>query len=539
MSPQSYRPLIMGKRGAVASNHPLATQTGLDVLRSGGNAFDAAVAVGFAIGVVEPHMSGLGGDSFYHVYVSATGESKVVNATGASPRSASAEEFRAAGIPTSGPLSVSTPGTVGGLGELHARYGSKHWADLLHPAVIYAREGFGVTHAYRTFAGKERVKLMADPRSHAIFLRGSLDGAPPRITDLIVQKDLAETLQCLAEEGATSFYKGSIARRLIAALRERGALIDEVDLAACAPEMTDAITIRYRDYEIRQTPLNSSGFVMLQQFKIAERFDLARYGEGSAELIHLMVEAKKRAFVDRERYGGDPGYGAAPLDWLLSDAYADEQAASISLERSSELDLRTPESSGDTTYFCVVDEAGNAVSAIQSLNLAFGSGVIAGDTGILMNNRMPYWHLGPGHRNLLVPGRRVRHTMNAPMVFKGGKLWSIFGTPGGDNQVQVNFQVGVAMMDLGYDPQEAVEAPRWSSDQFGQDSNYPHAGSSTLTLEGRFAANTVRGLKERGHVVIRVGDLEGPCSVEVIRITETGMRVAGSDPRRDGWAAAY
>jgi gamma-glutamyltranspeptidase len=186
-----------------------------------------------------------------------------------------------------------------------------------------------------------------------------------------------------------------------------------------------------------------------------------------------------------------------------------------------------------------VDSDGNAVSAIQSLNAAFGSGVIAGDTGILMNNRMAYWHLEEGHANLLKPGKRVRHTMNAPMIFKDGKLWCVYGTPGADNQVQVNFQSAVAMMDLGYDPQQAVEAPRWSSNQPGQDANYPHPGELAVSLEDRFPSSVFSELEARGHRVIRIGELDGPCNQQVIRLLDNGVRMAGSDPRRDGWALAY
>jgi gamma-glutamyltranspeptidase len=252
-----------------------------------------------------------------------------------------------------------------------------------------------------------------------------------------------------------------------------------------------------------------------------------------------MVEAKKRAFVDRERLGGDPRHVDLLLDVILSDDQADRAAAEIDLHRAATPDLPTFSAQGDTTYFCVVDQDGNGVSAIQSLNLAFGSGVLAGDTGILMNNRMAYWHLEPGHPNLLVPGKRVRHTMNAPMILRDGKLWCVFGTPGADNQVQINFQVAVAMLDFGFDPQEAVEAPRWSSNQPGQDSNYPHAGEFALTLEDRFPRDVSADLERRGHRVLRVGDLDGPCNVEAIRVLDNGVRMAGSDPRRDGWALAY
>jgi gamma-glutamyltranspeptidase/glutathione hydrolase len=194
---------------------------------------------------------------------------------------------------------------------------------------------------------------------------------------------------------------------------------------------------------------------------------------------------------------------------------------------------------GDTTYFCVVDGDGNAVSGIQSINSAFGSGVTAGDTGVLMNNRMAYWHLAPGHANRLAPGKRVRHTMNAPMVFRDGRLWGVLGTPGADNQVQVNLQALVAMLDFDADPQTALELPRWTSSQPKHGANWPHDGDGALTIESDFPDEVLRGLERRGHVLKRVGHLEGPCAMQAIRLMPNGVRVAGSDTRRDGWACAY
>lgn len=537
--PRAYRALIMGRRGAVASNHPLASQAGLDILRQGGTAFDAAVAVGLTIGVVEPHMSGIGGDSFYHLHVAGQSSGEVINATGAAPSASDIEAARRDGVASRGPLSASTPGTVAGLAEMHARHGRLPWDALFGAAIEYARFGFGVTHSYRHFARQERSRLIADDRSRNVFLLGDLDGQPPPLGAIIVQRDLADTLEELASERPETFYRGRVAARLSAAIQEAGGWLSRADLEDCRSEVTAPIAIRYRDFEVRQTGPNSTGFVMLQELKIAERFDLAKLSPGSAELVHIMVEAKKRAFLDRERYGGDPRFVEIPLDRILSDDHADRCAASIDPSRASSPDIPVPTRSADTTYFCVVDRDGNAVSAIQSLNLAFGSGMLAGTTGILMNNRMAYWHLEASHANLLKPGKRVRHTMNAPMIFKDGRPWCVFGTPGADNQVQVNFQVAVAMMDHGYDPQQAVEAARWSSNQPGQDSNFPHPGEWALSLESRFADKTFRELEARGHRVKRLGPLDGPCNVEVIRLAENGMRIAGSDPRRDGWALAY
>jgi gamma-glutamyltranspeptidase/glutathione hydrolase len=527
----------MGRNGAVGANHPLATQAGLDTLRAGGNAVDAAVAISLTLGVVEPGMSGLGGDGFYQVYTAADGVARCWNATGAAPLAATPERFHARGIAVRGPLSVSTPGLLAGLGAMHAAQGTLPWHRLCAPAIIHARDGFAVTHHYRHFAADVRQFLAADARSRAVFL-GGLDVGAPALGSLIVQPDLARTLEEIASDGAATFYRGALAARLVAGMQDAGVLVDARDLDACRPQEQAPIAIDYRGFRVTQTPPNSTGFTMLQMLKIAERFDFAALDP--VQRIHVLVEAKKRAFLDRERFGTDPRFGDVPLDRLLSDAYADECAAAIDLSRAADLALAEPEAAvGDTTYFAVVDAAGNAVSGIQSINSGFGSGVTAGDTGVLLNNRMAYWHLAPGHANRLIPGKRVRHTMNAPMVFKDARLWAVEGTPGADNQVQVNVQVLTAMMDLGADPQSALESPRWTSSQPGQGANWPHEGDGRLTIEPGFGDDVFAGLERLGHRLNRVGPLEGPCSVQAIRVLENGVRMAGSDPRRDGWAGAY
>jgi gamma-glutamyltranspeptidase/glutathione hydrolase len=259
----------------------------------------------------------------------------------------------------------------------------------------------------------------------------------------------------------------------------------------------------------------------------------------STDTIHVMVEAKKLAFADRERWAADPRTVAAPLAELLSAEYTARLAANIDVRRAVPTQT-VAAAGGDTTYFCTADGEGNAVSGVQSINSGYGSGVMAGDTGILLNNRMAYWHLEAGHPNRLQPGRRVRHTMNPPIVLKDGALWCVFGTPGADNQVQINMQVLTAMIDFGLDPQQAAEFPRWTSNQPGQYANWPHDGEEALTIERRVPEGVRTALARRGHPVKTVGDLEGPCSVEIIRRDPTtAMLLAGSDPRRDGWALAW
>jgi gamma-glutamyltranspeptidase len=535
---RSYRPLNIGRNGAAAANHPLAAQAGLMALRAGGNAVDAAVATALALSVVEPMMSGLGGDAFYQVFDATAGKAVVFNGSGPAPRAATPERY-AAGIPRTGPLSVSVPGMLAGLGMMHDEYGTLPWAQLCAEAIRLARDGFGATPHYRHFAGDHLDCLCADRRSAAVFLRA---GEAPSVGTTVTQPDLARTLEEIAAEGADCLYRGALARRLGKALPECGTLVAEADLTEFQAEKQEPLAIDYRGLRVLEAPPNSTGFVVLQELKILEHFDVARLGLGSADLVHLMVEAKKLAFADRERWGSDPRTVQPPFEELLSDEYCARLAARIDMQRAAPT-RSLADAAGNTTYFCTADGDGNAVSGIQSINSGWGSGVTAGETGILLNNRMAYWHLDPNHPNHLRPGRRVRHTMNPPLVLKDGRLWGVFGTPGADNQVQINFQIANAMIDFGLDPQQAAEMPRWTSMVPGQYANYPHDGADVLTMERRFPEEVRRELTRRGHPVNTVGDLDGPCSVEIIRRQEDGhgnaVLFAGSDPRRDGWALAW
>src|SRR6266404_1440023 len=532
---RSYRPLIIGRRGAVAANHPLAAQAGLVAVPGGGNAVDAAVATAVTLSVVEPMMSGLGGDGFYQVYQQATGRAVVFNGSGPAPEAATPERY-AGGIPRVGPLSVSVPGMLAGIEAMHRSFGRLPWRELFAEAIAFARDGFAATPHYRHFAREYRATLELDPRSAATFL---IRGEPPPVGASIVQPDLARTLEEIASEGGETLYRGRLARRLAAGLEGAGVLISAADLASFAAEIQEPIAIDYCGFTILEAPPNSTGFVLLEELKILEQFDLSAMGLLSADAVHVMVEAKKLAFADRERWAADPRSLEAPRTELLSADYAARLAARIDMRCAARTGM-TAAADNDTTYFCTADGEGNAVSGVQSINSGFGSGIIAGDTGILLNNRMSYWHLDPGHPNYLRPGRRVRHTMNPPLVLKDSALWSVFGTPGADNQVQVNLQVLTAMIDFGLDPQQAAEMPRWTSNVPGQYANWPHDGEDALTIEQRFPDAVRRELARRGQPVKTVGDLEGPCSVEIIRRdAATGMLLAGSDPRRDGWALAW
>src|SRR6266478_1994466 len=352
---RSYRPLIIGRRGAVAANHPLAAQAGLMALRAGGNAVDAAVATAVTLSVVEPMMSGLGGDGFYQVYQQATGRAVVFNGSGPAPAAASPERY-AAGIPRVGPLSVSVPGMLAGIEAMHRSFGRLPWRELFAEAIAFASDGFAATPHYRHFAGEYRATLNVDARSTATFL---IQGEPPPVGAPIQQPDLARTLEEIASEGAETFYRGRLARRLAAGLEGAGVPVSAVDLASFAAEIQEPIAIDYRGFTVLEAPPNSTGFVLLEELKILEHFDLSAMGLLSADAVHVMVEAKKLAFADRERWAADPYSITAPLGVLLSADYTERLAASINMRQAAPTQFAAA-ADNDTTYFCVAVVIGSA-----------------------------------------------------------------------------------------------------------------------------------------------------------------------------------
>jgi gamma-glutamyltranspeptidase/glutathione hydrolase len=531
----------MGRRGAVVANHPLASEAGIAILRQGGNAVDAYIAVASAIGVLEPHMSGVGGEGFALVYSAAEGRATVVNGSGRAPRTATADRFTN-GIPARGPVTTITPALVAAWCETHARWGSLPLATVLESAIYHAREGFGATQAFCRYAADTAGPLSADPEATKVFLPG---GKPPTPGTVIRQPALARTLEAIAAGGRDAFYEGEVGQCLARWMRDHGGLVDVGDLRECRAEVQDPIRTTYRGLEVLEAPPNSTGATFLQELNVAEQFDLAALAEpdalpcDAADVVHALVELKKLCFLDRERIADLPD--AAPLmAELLSKDYAARLAGQIDPKRAIPRPVTAGPVPSNTTYFAVADGQGNAVSGIQSLSDGFGAAVIAGETGILLNNRMRVWHLAPGHANELRPGRRVRHTLNPPMALRDGRPYLIFGTPGFDAQLFVNLQVFTAIVDFGLDPQQAVEMARWQSSQPGTLAQSPHEAPDALTVENRMADASRAELARRGHAVEIVGPLQGPGAVNVIRHdAETGLWQAGADPRRDGYALAW
>ena len=535
----AFRPSVMGRNGMVASGHALASQAGIQTLMAGGNAVDAAIASAAALGVVEPAGSGVGGDGFILIYWAQTGQVSAVNATGPAPGAATRERYlEDGGIPMKGMRSVSVPGLVDGWLLAHQRYGALPLAEVFRPAIAYCEEGFPVSHLLADGMRAEHGRFAADPHTRAIYTN---DGRPIPPGALLRNRNLGATLRKIAQDGRGTFYEGEIARAIVEFSRARAGLLTEEDLGNYHAHWAEPIHVSYRGYEVYEMPPNSSGHILLQELNIVELFDLHSMGCNTAESIHLMVEAKKLAFADREKYMADPEWVDVPLAGMLSKSYAARQAERIDLKRAAfDVAAGGPEAHGDTTCFCTADRAGNLVCVLQSIQSGFGSSLIAGETGILLNNRMTYWHLEEGHPNCLMPGKRVRHTMNPVIVTKDGKPVLTCGTPGADTQVQTNLQLVTHLLDFGMTPQEAVAAPRWRSLQNPMESTVPHVCSNNLQLEDRFPASVRDGLAQRGHELELVGDWGGPGSAQVVMVDpESGALVGGSDPRRDGYAIGY
>ena len=535
----AFRPSVMGRNGMVTSGQSLASQAGIQTLMAGGNAVDAAIATAAALGVVEPASSGVGGDGFILIYWAQTGQVTAVNATGPAPAAATrARYLEDGGIPMKGMRSVSVPGLVDGWLLAHERYGALPLEDVFQPAIALCEDGFPVSYLLADGMRAENERFAAEPYTRAVFTN---DGEPIPAGALLRNRNLGATLRKIAQDGREAFYEGEIAAAIAEFSRARDGLLTAEDLANYHAHWAEPIHVNYRGYEVYEMPPNSSGHILLQELNMVELFDLQSLGCNTAESIHLMVEAKKLCFADREKYMADPEWVDIPLEGMLSKAYAAEQAERIDLKQAAfDVPAGGPEAHEDTTCFCTADRAGNMVCLLQSIQSGFGSSLIAGETGILLNNRMTYWHPEEGHPNCLMPGKRVRHTMNPVIVTKDGKPLLACGTPGADTQVQTNLQLITHLLDFGMTPQEAVSAPRWRSLQNPMESTIPHVCSNNLQLEDRFPASVQDSLSRRGHELELVGDWGGPGSAQVIMVhPESGALIGGSDPRRDGYAIGF
>lgn len=494
------------------------------MLRSGGSVCDAAVAVSAVLCVVEPSASHLGGDGFAVLFDAARGETLAANGAGPSPSAgpqSPQHEERGVGA-------FTIPGLVRLWQRLHERYGRLPFASLLADAIELAEEGCPVGRRWARAASSYLDVLISDRGAREQFL---LDGRAPAEGAVVRQQDLAATLQDLASFGPGDFYDGRTGQRLVAGLRSLGSAVTEQDLSGFDVALEPPLGIRYRGFEVCGQPPMSQGIVLLEALGILEGFELGRLEPGSADLIHLQVEAIKAAFTDRLATLGD---GSDTWKRLLSPSTLADRRRSIDPLRASGAGLWPTRAGTDTTSFCIADGDGNAISFIQSVFLPWGAAVVAPGLGILMNNRMNGFDPGEGP-NAYAPGKRPVHTLNAYLALKNGRVAFLGGTPGGHVQVQTNLQVIQCITDFGMDPQEAAERPRWAYRTPG----WLGRGELTLDLEGKIQPSAVEQLRRRGHPTRTIPPWTHPSAVQVIRVADDGVMCAGSDPRADGQAVGW
>lgn len=527
----THRGVVVAKNGVVAASQPLAVSAGLDVLQRGGNFVDAAIATSAVLSVTEPYTNHLGGDAFVTVFDAARKQTLAFNASGAAPKAASRDRFPK-GIPLRGLAAASVPGHVSCWFALHERYGSKPMSDLLRPAHSYAADGFAAGYRYSQTL---TLALQHSPQDWVTAMAHSLGvDSPPHPGAIIRQPELAWTLEQIAHGGRHAFYDGVVTERIINFSQRHGGLFSREDFAQHQTQVSDPIHTDYRGFTIHGQPPVSQGHILLQELNLAEGFDLGRMGFGTADAIHVQVEAKKLAFADRARYLSDPKFVKIPMDRLLSKEYSAERRKLIDLNHAG-AHVEAGNAGSDTTYFCVADKHGNGISYIQSVFHGFGCGVVADGTGVLFNNRMTGFSLAEGDVNVLAPGKRTAHTLNTYLITKDGRLAWVGGTPGGHVQVQSNFQVICNIIDFGMNPQQAIEAPRW---QHGSSTDM--AGPGVLEVEDRIDKSVIADLARRGHVVRAIGPWAHGSAYQLIQIDpESGAYHAGSDPRVDGHAAGF
>jgi gamma-glutamyltranspeptidase/glutathione hydrolase len=538
-APQN-RPDVRGTHGAVSAGHPLAAQAGLRVLQEGGNATDAIVAMAGVLAVVRPHMNGVGGDAFAIFYDGESGEVSALNASGRSGALATPDFFRAAGldrIPQSGALSVSVPGAVAGWVDAHERHGSMPFADLLAPAIGYARDGFPVSTRLALDFEEQGDDLNGPGRD--LYLPG---GSAPPVGSLLINDELAGTLDVIARRGKEGFYRGAVAERLAAFIESQGGHLRADDFAAHTSTWVEPLRGDYLGHTFLVMPPNTQGLTQLALMEMSKAHGIESLGHNTTEYLHTLIELKKLAFADRDRWVADPEHADVPIERLLDPAYLRERAGTVDATRAAEDvvagfgdDMSSTEDdmddAGDTVYLTAVDAWGNAVSWIQSNFAGFGSGLLEPETGVLLHNRGALYTLEDGHPNQVAPGKRPYHTLTPMMALRpdGGFALAI-GTPGGDSQTQTLLQIVHNMLVFGMTPQQAVEAPRFRS-----------SGGLRVAIEDRVSPGVLAGLGDLGHdlQVVEGWTATFGGAHMIVYDAARGVLTVASDPRREAYGLAY
>jgi gamma-glutamyltranspeptidase / glutathione hydrolase len=525
------RSMVISRRGIVAAESPLAAQAGAGVLARGGNAVDAAVSTNAAMGVVEPMMNGIGGDLFAIIYDAKTGKLYGLNASGWAPAGLSIEFLNSKDItemPQDGIQSVTVPGAVDGWSKLLTRFGTKKFSEVLAPAIYYAREGFPVPEWDAAYWAGAVDLLKQNKNAAATYLPG---GHAPRVGEIFRNPDLARSLESIASGGRDAYYRGEIARNIVALSARMGGTMSAEDLADYSSEWVDPISTTYHGWTVDEIPPNGQGIAALEMLNIMGRFPLAQMGHNSADALQAMIEAKKLAYADMYRYVADPKFSQVPVQGMLSKEYAEQRAALIDTAKANcnvlpgEPPLPTK---GDTTYLTVIDSEGNMVSLIQSNYAEFGSGLVADGTGFALQNRGGLFKLDPNSPDRLAGHKRPLHTI-IPAFMTNGRERIAFGIMGGFNQAQAHAQFVSNVVDFGMNIQEALEAARFTKRTF--------AGCD-VDMEDRIPAGVREDLTKRGHQIVLHGDysavMGGGQAVE--RDIATGVNYGASDPRKDGEA---
>ena len=528
------RSVVRASHAMVATSQPLASQVGIEVLKRGGNACDAAIAMAAVLNVTEPHMTGIGGDMFAMIYSAKTKKLEGLNASGRAPRALNLDHFtsrKIAEMPLTGMEPITVPGAFDGWVTLLEKYGTLKLADLMAPAIEYAEHGFPVMEKTSADWEPEVPKLKATEAAAATYL---VDGHAPRAGAIFTQKNLARTFRTLARGGRDAFYRGEIAKVIVDYCRTHGGFLSIEDFASNKSEWVEPISTTYRDHTVYELPPNGQGLTALLLLNILEGIDLTSMRSDPVRYHHTLIEATKIAFADRNRFIADPAFAKVPVRELLSKAYAASRRALLDPTKAIDPpSYGDPRMGGDTTYFTVVDKDRLAVSFINSLFLAFGSGIVAGDTGIVLHNRGSGFSLDPNHPNRLEPGKRPFTTLIPAMVFKDGALLMSFGVMGGDVQAQGHVQVLVNLIDRRMNLQQAIDAPR-----------VRYISGRNVMMDDELTAPVIADLVARGHVrsmpqagMTHRALMGGGQAIMIDPVT--GALSGASDSRKDGLALGY
>ncbi|MBV9008880.1 MAG: gamma-glutamyltransferase [Verrucomicrobia bacterium] len=540
---------VLALHGMVCTSVPAATVVGIDILKHGGTAVDAAIAANATLGLMEPVSNGIGGDLFAIVYSSKENKLYGLNGSGRSPLGLSYDQMKAElaklhreTIPPTGMLPISVPGAVDGWVQLNKRFGKLKLSDDLAPAINYAQTGFPVTEliAYYWSFGPRLYKDLPGAFLATYTLDGK--GRTPAKGDVFKNPALANSLRLIGETNGAAFYRGEIADKIDAFMQANGGWLRKADLEKHSSTWVEPVSSNYRGYDIFELPPNGQGIATLEMLNILEGFNLAAWGRNSPETLHAMIEGKKLAWADRAKFYADPDFAKIPLAGLLSKSYAAERRKLIDPHHAARIvEPGNPAlNQGDTIYLCTADDEGNMVSLIQSNYRGMGSGIVVPGLGFMFQDRGELFSMQPGHANVYAPGKRPFHTIIPGFVMKDGKPWEAFGVMGGGMQPQGHLQVLTNQIDFGLNVQEAGDAPRWQHEGDNEPTGEKMTNGGYVEVESGIPYETVRQLKKLGHDVrFDVGGYGGYQAIKVEWHDGTRVYVAASESRKDGEAAGY